>query len=201
MDTQIGRILDELKKTGKEDNTIIIFSADHGLACGHHGLLGKQNMYDHSLRVPWMISGPGIPVGRSVDRPIYLQDAMATSLELAGADSDGVEFNSVIPCLEGQGGQNTIYSCYINHQRMIRSGDYKLISYPQIKVEKLFNLKMDPFEENDLAQDPSQAERIKDLRGTLLAEMQRMNDPVDLKDPIESYALHVKKMKKPKHKK
>ena len=198
MDTQIGRILDELKKTGKADNTIIIFSADHGLACGHHGLLGKQNMYDHSVRVPWIISGPGIPVGKSVDAPIYLQDAMATSLALAGANNEGVEFKSVLPMIKGKESREQIYSCYTNHQRMIRVGDYKLISYPRIKVEKLFNIKVDPFEEKDLAKDPAQAQRIKELRAQLVAEMKKMNDPVDLNDPIGSYGKSPAKKRKNK---
>jgi hypothetical protein len=53
MDDQIGRILKALKETGQADSTYIVFTAAHGLACGHHGLLGKQNMYDHSVRVPF----------------------------------------------------------------------------------------------------------------------------------------------------
>lgn len=198
MDTQIGRIFEELEKTGKADNTIVIFSADHGLACGHHGLLGKQNMYDHSIRVPWIISGPGIPAGKSVEAPIYLQDAMATSLELAGADSEGVEFNSVLPAIKGDDKRGKVYSCYTNHQRMIRSGDYKLISYPRIKVEKLFNIKEDPFEEKDLAGDPAEAERIKELRTQLVEEMKQMNDPLDLNDPEGSYSKGSSKGKKGK---
>ncbi len=60
MDAQIGRILESLKATGKADNTWIFFSADHGLAVGQHGLLGKQNMYDHSVRVPFIVVGPNV---------------------------------------------------------------------------------------------------------------------------------------------
>ena len=60
MDEQIGRILDGLKSSGMEKNTYIFFSADHGLGVGHHGLLGKQNLYEHSTRVPFIVSGPGV---------------------------------------------------------------------------------------------------------------------------------------------
>ena len=60
MDDNIGKVLDALEKSGKAENTIIIFAGDNGLAAGQHGLLGKQSIYDHSIRVPLVISGPGI---------------------------------------------------------------------------------------------------------------------------------------------
>jgi arylsulfatase A-like enzyme len=86
MDDQIGRILDALEKSGQADNTYLFFSADHGLAVGRHGLMGKQNLFDHSVRVPLMLVGPGVPAGEKRDASVYLQDIMATSLELAGAE-------------------------------------------------------------------------------------------------------------------
>ncbi|RMG18267.1 MAG: DUF229 domain-containing protein, partial [Bacteroidetes bacterium] len=83
LDEQIGQILDALEATGKMDNTYLIFTADHGLAVGRHGLLGKQNMYEHSMRVPFTLVGPDIPAGAQVAADVYLQDVMPTSLELA----------------------------------------------------------------------------------------------------------------------
>ncbi|MEO1451814.1 MAG: sulfatase-like hydrolase/transferase, partial [Bacteroidota bacterium] len=98
MDEQIGAILDALEATGKADNTVIFFTADHGLAMGRHGLLGKQSMFEHSVKVPFIVSGPGFPAGTKVDHPIYLQDLMATSLDLAGVEKPAyVEFESVLP--------------------------------------------------------------------------------------------------------
>ena len=76
MDEQIGRILDGLKSSGMEKNTYIFFTADHGLGVGHHGLLGKQNLYEHSTRVPFIITGPDIPKKKKISAPIYLQDAL-----------------------------------------------------------------------------------------------------------------------------
>ncbi|MEQ1853211.1 MAG: sulfatase-like hydrolase/transferase, partial [Chthoniobacteraceae bacterium] len=103
MDAQVGRILDALEKNGQADNTWIFFTADHGLAIGHHGLFGKQNMYDHSLRVPFIVAGPGAKAGAKLDAPIYLQDAMATALDLAGVPKPGqVEFHSLLPLLRGE---------------------------------------------------------------------------------------------------
>ena len=86
MDSQIGRILDALEKSGKAANTYVIFTGDHGLAVGQHGLMGKQNMYDHSIRMPLLIAGPGVPEGRRVDALVYQHSLFATTCELAGVD-------------------------------------------------------------------------------------------------------------------
>ena len=84
MDDQIGRILDALEKSGKAENTYIFFTSDHGLAVGNHGLVGKQNMYDHSIRVPLFVIGPGVPKNKKIDADVYLQDVMPSTLEIAG---------------------------------------------------------------------------------------------------------------------
>lgn len=84
LDEQIGKILADLERTGQADNTYIVMTADHGLACGQHGLLGKQNMYEHSLKAPLLIAGPGIPAGKRIDTPVYIQDFVATGASLSG---------------------------------------------------------------------------------------------------------------------
>ncbi|MGI9545568.1 MAG: sulfatase-like hydrolase/transferase [Cyclobacteriaceae bacterium] len=71
LDHQVGIILDSLESSGKMDNTYIFFTADHGLATGRHGLLGKQSLFDHSIRVPFMITGPDVPKGKTIDADIY----------------------------------------------------------------------------------------------------------------------------------
>ena len=67
MDAQVGRILVTLEKEGLMENTLIVFAGDNGLAVGQHGLLGKQNLYEHSIRVPMIFSGPGIPKNKKED--------------------------------------------------------------------------------------------------------------------------------------
>lgn len=200
MDEQIGKILDHLEKTGKKDDTIIIFSADHGLGCGQHGLLGKQNMYDHSVRVPWIIAGPGIPKGKEISTPIYLQDAMATCLDLAGASKpDYVEFDSVLPLINpGKDEKRDIYSCYTNFQRMVSDTDHKLIVYPQSKTEILYDLKRDPLEKKDVSKKPEYAKVLKNMRKKLADQMKGMNDPLDLKDPVNSFKGYGKAANKKK---
>jgi len=181
MDTQIGRILDALDQSGKADNTWIIFTSDHGLACGHHGLMGKQNMYDHSLRVPFIVAGPGVKPGARIDAPIHLQDAMATALDLAGADREGVEFQSVRPLLAAEGkGLDAVYAAYMDLQRAVIHDGWKLILYPQAKTAKLYDLTKDPMELKDLAANPMMIDHKKALFAKLQELQKRYNDKLNL---------------------
>lgn len=185
MDAQVGRILDALEKSGKADNTYIIFTSDHGLACGHHGLMGKQNMYDHSLRVPFIIHGPGVKAGLKIDTPIHLQDAMATALDLAGAGLGDVEFRSVLPLLAGKnnGGPDAIYGAYMDSQRAVIHNGWKLILYPKAKVAKLYHLAEDPQETKDLAADPAMSARKKSLFAKFQELQKQYSDTLDL-EPV-----------------
>lgn len=180
-DEQIGRILAALDETGQADETYIFFTADHGLAVGHHGLCGKQNMYDHSVRVPFMVVGPDITPGARNETPIYLQDVMATSLELAGdSNRDGVEFKSLMPLLSGEADSHydVIYGAYMERQRMVTDENWKLIHYPTAGVVRLFDLADDPLEMNDLANEPEHAAKRLELQTRLQALMDSMNDPI-----------------------
>lgn len=181
MDAQVGRILDALDKSGKADNTWIIFTSDHGLACGHHGLMGKQNMYDHSLRVPFIVRGPGVKAGAKIDAPIYLQSAMATALDLAGDDMQGVEFQSLRPIMAGEiKGLDAVYGAYMDLQRAVSDDGWKLILYPQAKVARLYDLSEDPMEMKDLGSDPAMLEKKKALFAKFRELQKQFNDPLDL---------------------
>ena len=182
MDTQIGRILDALEESGEAENTWIFFTADHGLAVGHHGLMGKQNMYDHSLRVPFVVKGPGVNPGAKIGAPIYLQSVMATALDLAGAaKEEQVEFASVLPLLEEKGdGLEAVYGAYLDLQRAVVHDGWKLILYPKSKVARLYHVAKDPLELKDLADDAAQAERKKALFAKLLKLQKELEDPLDV---------------------
>jgi len=181
MDHQIGRILDALEKSGKADNTYIFFTADHGLACGRHGLIGKQNMYDDSIRAPFIAVGPGIKANAKIDIPIYLQDVMPTTIELAGAPVPGyVEFKSFLPLLQGETNHYpAIYSSYKDVQRMVSKEGWKLIYYPSIDKKRLYNLVADPLEQNDLAGNPEYAHKMAELEKALERLRKQFNDPLD----------------------
>ncbi len=181
LDHQIGRILDALEQSGEADNTWIFFTADHGLAVGHHGLFGKQNLYDHSLRVPFLVKGPGVKAGARIDAPVYLQSVMATALDLAGADCEGIGFASVRPLLEGKGeGLESVYGAYIDLQRAVINDGWKLILYPKAKVARLYHLVEDPQEMRDLAGDPAQTDRKRALFAKLRGLQKELDDTLDL---------------------
>ena len=184
MDAQVGRILDALEASGKADNTYIFFSADHGLAVGHHGLMGKQNLFDHSVRVPLMVAGPGVAKAKKIDARVYLQDIMPTTLALAGAPKpDHVQFKSLLPLIRGKTDRSydAIYGAYLAVQRMVTQGDHKMILYPKIKKVLLFNLTDDPLEMKDLAGDPKHKPLLKKLFARLLALQKETGDALDLK--------------------
>jgi len=184
MDAQIGRILDALEKSGKARETYVFFSADHGLAVGHHGLMGKQNLYDHSVRVPLLVVGPGVSKNKKIDAPVYLQDIMPSTLELAGiARPDHVQFESLMPLIEGkrERSYDAIYGAYLGLQRMVTKDGYKLILYPKIKRRRLFNLKDDPNEMRDLADKPEYTPVIKKLFAALLKLQRETGDRLDLR--------------------
>jgi arylsulfatase A-like enzyme len=182
LDAQIGRILDTLDASGQADNTWIFFTADHGLAVGHHGLFGKQNMYDHSVRVPFLVAGPGVAKGAKNDASIYLQDVMATALDLAGAEKPAhVFFNSLRPLLNGEKSRyESVYGAYLELQRAITHEGWKLIAYPKAKVLRLYHLAEDPQEMQDLAAKPEHAAKLKDLLQRLVKLSTELGDQVDL---------------------
>jgi arylsulfatase A-like enzyme len=177
LDVQIGRILRALRDTGEYERTIVVFSSDHGLALGSHGLMGKQNVYEDGMKVPLLFAGPGVPKGRS-DAFAYLHDVFPTICGLAGAPApEGIDGRSLAPLIRGQGApvRDAMMLAYRGVQRSVRKGDWKLIRYPEIHRSQLFDLGSDPHETKDLAGDPAQAERVRELLG-LLARLQEEND-------------------------
>jgi len=176
MDAQIGRVLDALEANGQAANTQIVFTADHGLAVGRHGLLGKQNMYEHSVRVPFIVAGPGVPKGEKREAPVYLQDVIPTALEWAGAKvPDHIQFESVLPHLAGKGTpRKSIYGAYMKVQRAVTVDGYKLIVYPKVGKSRLYHLAEDPFEMTDLLeQKEGRAKAVKRAK-QLLQELRRL---------------------------
>ncbi|NAS12875.1 sulfatase-like hydrolase/transferase [Poritiphilus flavus] len=189
LDQQIGEILNGLEQSGKKENTYIIFTADHGLALGRHGLMGKQSLFDHSIRVPFLISGPGIPAGKQIAEDIYLQDAMATSLDLAGIERpDYLYFHSLMGLINGEqqgSSYDGIYGGYINFQRMIRKDGFKLVVYPKINKLLLFDLKTDPQEMRDLSGQPQYKSKVDLLFKELRQMQQELKDTLDLSGVYE----------------
>lgn len=180
-DAQIGRILDALEQGGEESNTIVVFSSDNGLALGSHGLTGKQNVYEHSVRVPFIMAGPGVPRGQVRDQLCYLYDVYPTLCELAGLEVPvTVQFSSLKPAImDAQAkGREHLYFSFMSWQRSVRDDRYKLIEYSVDGARKtqLFDLREDPEEKHDLSTDSELAPVLNRMRKVLLAERDRLND-------------------------
>lgn len=181
LDEQVGKIFAALKATGQWDNTIIIFSSDHGLAIGSHGLIGKQNMYEHTINVPLVIRGPGIPANERSDAQCYLRDLFPTTCELAGVKVPAsVQSKSLVPVLTG--GAKSVYpfitGYFTDTQRMIRDDKWKLIYYPRLDKFQLFNVKNDPNELKDWSTAPSEQARVETLFKQLKQWFRQEGDPV-----------------------
>jgi arylsulfatase A-like enzyme len=178
LDHEVGRILRTLHETGQADQTIVVFSSDQGLAIGSHGLMGKQNLYEH-FKSPLVVAGPGIAQGRS-DALVYLFDLFPTFCEWAGAAVPAaVEGRSLAPLARGQtpAWRQTLGGAYRDCQRMVRDGRWKLLWYPKIGKFTLFDLSADPFELKDLAGAPAEAETLARMKRALAAWQEAFGDP------------------------
>jgi arylsulfatase A-like enzyme len=179
-DAEMGRVVEALERSGQLDNTIIVFAGDNGLALGQHGLMGKQNLYDHSVRVPLIMAGPGIPAGRS-DALCYLFDIYPTLCELARIPRpESVHGVSLVQCLHEPEcrPRKSLYLAYRQLQRAVVLDGWKLIEYAVDgrRHSQLFDLKKDPWETNDLADAMDQAERLAGLRAELLCQRENWHD-------------------------
>lgn len=182
LDYHIGRLLRTLKELQLDSNTLIIYSADHGLAVGSHGLMGKQNLYEHSMKAPLIFTGPGIRPGRS-DALVYLLDIFPTVCELVGAKLPaGLDGKSFAGILRGKqtGVRGTLFLAYRDVQRAVRDERWKFIRYPQINKTQLFDLQTDPEETHDLAGEPSQAVRLDRMTAQLREWQKQLGDSAPL---------------------
>ena len=202
IDIQIGRVLEKLKTMGELDNTYIVYTADHGIAIGRHGLQGKQNLYEHTWRVPFIVKGPGIKPGSRAPGNIYLLDIVATLCDLAGIpapeSNEGLSFK---PVLEGRQAamRDVMYGVYCGGtkpgMRCVQQGDWKLIKYDAmngaVHETQLFNLAANPDEllkehgskdplKTNLASNPEYATKLAEMEALLLSEMRRHDDPYRL---------------------
>ncbi len=223
IDIQIGRVLKKLEAMGELDNTYIIYTSDHGMAIGRHGLQGKQNLYQHTWRVPFIVKGPGIKAGTRATGNIYLLDALSTLCDLADIaapeSNEGISFKPVLNG-ETESVRDTLYGVYNGGtkpgMRCVKKGDWKLIKYDVIngtvRETQLFNLAENPNEFlkehkkgdpklTNLADDPKFADKRKEMEALLLEEMRRLNDPWRLWDqPDDGLPVPVEKPRRKKKK-
>jgi arylsulfatase A-like enzyme len=205
IDIQVGRVLQKLDAMGELENTWIFYTSDHGIAIGRHGLQGKQNLYQHTWRVPFIAKGPGIKPGSRAEGNIYLLDVIATLCDIAGIPApetnEGISFK---PVLEGR--QQTIrevlYGVHCGGtkpgMRCVKKGDWKLIKYDgnggAVRETQLFNLAENPDELLKEHHDPA----VIALTG-VTPEKQQMNlagDPRYAARLAEMEALLLSEMRR-----
>lgn len=198
MDRMIGEILDKLEERRLLENTLIVYTSDHGDQIGERGLWWKHTFYEESVKIPMIVSWPGtLPTGVQRDHIVNLVDLNATFLDALGADplpnSEGHSFLSIAINADAKW-QNETFSEYCSdvtkwdgmRQRMIRQGNWKLIYYHGFEPQ-LFNLATDPHELNDLSSAPEHA----DIKTKLLNRLLENWDP----DEIERRMLDKQKDK------
>ena len=175
IDANVGRMIDALRRTGQLENTIIVYTGDNGLAVGRHGLMGKQNLYDHSIRVPLLLSGPGIPAGARRDAYVHLMDVFPTLCELCGIEIPAsVEGKSFLSSIEqGVSARKTLYLAYTHLIRGIKDQRFKLLRYKNNPdCTQLFDLENDPNEIHNLYHE----EAYRTVRDTLEAALVNERD-------------------------
>lgn len=202
IDMQLGMVLKKLEELGELENTYIIYTSDHGMSVGRHGLMGKQNLYEHTWRVPFIVKGPGITAGKRVKGNIYLLDVLPTLCDLAGiAIPESVEGTSFKPILNGEKEtvREVMYGVYSGGtkpgMRTVKKGDWKLIKYDvmdgSVRETQLFNLAENPHEylkehhkegemQTNLAENPKYAEKLAEMEQLLLEQMKLHDDPYRL---------------------
>ena len=174
IDQQIGHLIGTIREEGILDNTVILFTSDHGETMGNHGIWAKQNFYESSTNVPMLLMGAKdchrVGHGRTDDRLVCLADIMPTVLDLANITiPETVTGKSMMSAsrdhIYGEFGEGEMAN------RMIRHGSHKLIYYPAGNHCQLFDLGEDPYEQQDLARDPAKANVLAHLKGLLISEL------------------------------
>ena len=147
---------------------------------GSHGLLGKQNVYEQSMRCPLIIRGPGIPANQSSVAYSYIHDLYATICDYSGVETPGdLDSKTLRPIIEGQklSIHDSLFLPFQNSQRAVSDGTWKLHRYPKINHQLLFNLEEDPHEMNDLAASSEAAKELDRMNQLMEVTREKFRDP------------------------
>jgi arylsulfatase A-like enzyme len=178
LDACVGRIVDAVTARGDLERTVFVFAGDNGLAVGQHGLLGKQNLYDHSSRVPLLFAGPGVETGKRRDDLCYLFDIPATIAGLAGVEVPATMTASRDLLAHSAQRREHLYLAYKGFQRAIRTRTHKLIEYAVNgrHTVQLFNLESDPYELCDLSKQEASRGTLEQLTAAIEQEGRASGD-------------------------
>lgn len=187
VDASVGRVMDYLRENDLLKNTLVIYMGDNGFAFGEHGLIDKRTAYEESMRVPMLAYGPGlIKPGTRVDETIANIDIAAALLECAGLMApsymDGSSFYALLQGKKVAGWRNALlYEYYWERNfpqtptiHAIRTDRYKYIHYHGIwDVDEFYDLQTDPLEMNNLIDDTSHREKIKEMNTILFERLKQ----------------------------
>ncbi|MCC7203848.1 MAG: sulfatase-like hydrolase/transferase [Phycisphaeraceae bacterium] len=182
IDDQVGRMLSALDELGLADDTLVLFTGDHGDMLGAHGMVYKstRGFYEETTKVPLLIRHPRrIPAGRRITTPVSLLDLAPTLLDYADvpapATAQGLSLRPLIEARTDASSHPVM--CQRNGGRMLRHDRWKYAWYEE-GIEWLFDLETDPGELHNLIADAKHADVLHRLRFTLQIEMQRTSDPL-----------------------
>ena len=174
VDERVGFVLEALARSGREDNTVVVFTSDHGEAFGEHGLyLHGRSLYDEMVRVPLILAGPGVPEGRRVSRRVSTVDLTPTLADLVDCDClEETRGASLVPAMTGQGREGAaVYLANPGRQPAdaLIEGRYKLIANTSTGMLELYDLDADPLERTNLATELPDVvsrmhRRLRDIR-------------------------------------
>ena len=179
IDAQVAHIMDSLSAGGHGDNTLVIFTSDHGDCLGDHGHLQKWNFYEQSIRVPLIVWGPRLLAGRGeIASLTQCFDIVPALLSMAEVDTpDWFETRSLLPALRGQAfdgrtavfaeqGRDVVFQ-FADFVSMVRTKRWKLVHFLNESFGQLFDLEQDPLEERNLWSELSHRQQREDLVRTL----------------------------------
>ncbi len=188
IDDWVGRIVETLKQQNLYDNTVLVYSSDHGDLLGDHGLVYKQSFYEQSVRVPLIVHAPRFFSAKRIDDLVESIDLFPTFCELGGADyGEEVQGKSLLPVLsriadddedEPQHREAAFSENYFG--RMVRHGSYKMVYYPGKPYGEIYNLEEDPDEQDNLWDRLEGSPIKRDLQHLLLEWAFSSEDPMPL---------------------
>lgn len=195
LDSNVGRVLDALERSGLAGETIVVYSSDQGFFLGDHGWFDKRWMYEESLRTPLLVRWPGVVEPGSVNRDLVMNlDFAETLLDIGGVRApEMMQGRSLIPLLRGatpSDWRDAIYYQYfeypgwhmVQRQYGVRTDRYKLIHYYEVGEWELFDLVRDPEELHSVYRDPQYAGVVGELKEKL--DMLRWQYGAPDEDPV-----------------
>ncbi|TDT47291.1 arylsulfatase A-like enzyme [Maribacter spongiicola] len=191
MDTRIGDIIQALKNKGIYDNTIIVFTSDHGINFGENGVAGKVCLYEPSVTAPLIIKAPSVTPNSKIASRVYLQDVVPTLFDLLDLEiQEPTDFESLAPLLTHTGkARASIYLAMFDDQRGIISKNKKLIVYPKTGNLELYDLINDPWETKNLIGEHQSKSTITSLLSQLKEWQLKTLDKTDLTTIYLKYNL------------